>query len=296
LRKAGFILIGNRAQLDLDKPAFDKAIQTFGNELTGADIALFYYAGHGVQVRNVNYLVPVSANPVKEADVDFQMVDVSLILRQMEGSGTKLNLVILDACRNKPFGGRGLRGTESGLAQIRAPEGTLLSYATQPGNVALDDTGNNSPYSAALAQTMLKPGLDIFQTFNQVGLQVKRATGGSQQPWVSSSPIDGSFYFMGQTLSEPAAAAPQASPTPNTAALAPATRPAAAASSLAQRATAFVIEDMNQSQGSTADFLNYARKALDDRIDYYGKSTIRAEVLKDKERYLRVGLFEPIGF
>ena len=143
---------------------------------------------------------------------------------------------------------------------------------------------------------MLKPGLDIFQTFNQVGLQVKRATGGSQQPWVSSSPIDGSFYFMGQTLSEPAAAAPQASPTPNTAALAPATRPAAAASSLAQRATAFVIEDMNQSQGSTADFLNYARKALDDRIDYYGKSTIRAEVLKDKERYLRVGLFEPIGF
>ena len=86
------------------------------------------------------------------------------------------------------------------------------------------------------------------------------------------------------------------SDTPNTAALAPATRPAAAASSLAQRATAFVIEDMNQSQGSTADFLNYARKALDDRIDYYGKSTIRAEVLKDKERYLRVGLFEPIGF
>ena len=240
-----------------------------------------------MQVRNVNYLVPVSANPVKEADVDFQMVDVSLILRQMEGSGTKLNLVILDACRNNPFGGRGLRGTESGLAQIRAPEGTLLSYATQPGNVALDGTGNNSPYSAALAQTMLKPGLDIFQTFNQVGLQVKRATGGSQQPWVSSSPIDGSFYFMGQTLSEPAAAAPQAPPTPNSAALAPSTRPAAAASSLAQRATAFVIEDMNQSQRSTADFLNYARKALDDRIDYYGKSTIRAEVLKDKERYVK---------
>ena len=287
LRKAGFTLIGNRAQLDLDKPNFDKAIQTFGNELTGADVALFYYAGHGVQIRNVNYLVPVSANPVKEADVDFQMVDVGLILRQMEGSGTKLNLVILDACRNNPFGGRGLRGTESGLAQIRAPEGTLLSYATQPGNVALDGTGNNSPYSAALAQTMLKPGLDIFQTFNQVGLQVKRATGGSQQPWVSSSPIDGSFYFTGQTPNEPVTAAPQTAPTPNSAALATPTRPAVAAPSLAQRATAFVIEDMNQSQGSTADFLNYARKALDDRIDYYGKSTVRAEVLKDKERYVK---------
>lgn len=289
LRKVGFTLIGSRAQLDLDKPTFDKAIQTFGNELIGADVALFYYAGHGVQIRSVNYLVPVSANPVREADVDFQMVDVNLILRQMEGSGTKLNLVILDACRNNPFGGRGLRGTESGLAQIRAPEGTLLSYATQPGNVALDGTGNNSPYSAALAQTMLKPGLDIFQTFNQVGVQVKRATGGSQQPWVSSSPIDGSFYFMGQTLKEPATAAPQTSPTPNSnsAALAPQTRPAAATPSLAQRALAFVIDDMTQSQGSTTDFLNYARKALDDRIDYYGKSTIRAEVLKDKERYVK---------
>src|SRR5690242_8454969 len=79
LQKAGFTLVGNRAQLDLDKPAFDKAVQSFGNELMGADVALFYYAGHGVQIRNVNYLVPVSANPVKEADVDFQMVDVGLI-------------------------------------------------------------------------------------------------------------------------------------------------------------------------------------------------------------------------
>jgi uncharacterized caspase-like protein len=287
LRKVGFVLIGNRAQLDLDKASFDKAIQTFGNELTGADVALFYYAGHGVQIRNVNYLVPVSANPVKEADVDFQMVDVTLILRQMEGSGTKLNLVVLDACRNNPFGGRGLRATESGLAQVRAPEGTLLSYATQPGNVALDGTGNNSPYSAALAQTMLKPGLDIFQTFNQVGLQVKRATGGSQQPWVSSSPIDGSFYFVRQTPNEPVTAAPQMSPAPNSPELAAPVRPAAAAPSLAQRATAFVVEDMTQSQGSTTDFLNYARKALYDRVDYYGKSTARAEVLKDKKRYVK---------
>ena len=92
---------------------------------------------------------------------------------------------------------------------------------------------------------------------------------------------------MGQTPNEPVTAAPQTSPTPNSAALAPPTRPAAVAPSLAQRATAFVIEDMTQSQGSTADFLNYARQALDDRIDYYGKSTVRAEVLKDKERYVK---------
>ena len=167
---------------------------------------MFYYAGHGVQVRGSNYLVPVGANPTREADVDFQMVDVNLVLRQMEGAGTKLNLVVLDACRNNPFGGRGLRATDGGLAQMRAPEGTLISFATQPGNVALDGEGN-SPYTKALAATVRRSGLDIFQTFNEVGLAVKRSTGGSQQPWVSSSPIDGSFYFV---AAGPAAAAPSA--------------------------------------------------------------------------------------
>ena len=84
LRKAGFILIGNRAQLDLDKPRLRQGDPDIRQRAYRSDIAPFYYAGHGVQVRNVNYLVPVSANPVKEADVDFQMVDVSLILRRYE--------------------------------------------------------------------------------------------------------------------------------------------------------------------------------------------------------------------
>lgn len=82
---------------------------------------MFYYAGHGVQVRGSNYLVPVGANPTREADVDFQMVDVNVVLRQMEGSRTRLNLVVLDACRNNPFGSRGLRTSDGGLAQMRAP-------------------------------------------------------------------------------------------------------------------------------------------------------------------------------
>jgi carboxyl-terminal processing protease len=194
LAQLGFTLIGDGAQLDLDKTGLDVAIQRFGAAVQGADVAMFYYAGHGVQVRGSNYLVPVGANPTREADVDFQMVDLNLVLRQMEAAGTKLNLVVLDACRNNPFGGRGLRAADGGLAQMRAPEGTLISFATQPGNVALDGEGN-SPYTKALAATIRKPGLDIFQTFNEVGLAVKRSTGGSQQPWVSSSPIDGNFYF-----------------------------------------------------------------------------------------------------
>ncbi len=202
LSSLGFTLVGGRAQLDLDKMALDNAVQNFGRQVQGADVALFYYAGHGVQVTGSNYLVPVGANPTREADVDFQMVDVNLVLRQMQGSGTRLNMVILDACRNNPFGARGLRSSEGGLAQMRAPEGTLISYATQPGSVALDGRDGHSPYTKALATTIKQPGLDIFQTFNQVGLTVKRETGGAQQPWVSSSPIDGIFHFV-----PPAAAA-----------------------------------------------------------------------------------------
>ncbi len=102
--------------------------------------------------------MPVSANPTREADVDFQMVDVNLVLRQMQGSGTRLNMVILDACRNNPFGARGLRASDGGLAQMRAPEGTLISYATQPGNVAQDGSDGHSPYTKALAATIKQAG------------------------------------------------------------------------------------------------------------------------------------------
>jgi uncharacterized caspase-like protein len=211
LKDLGFSLTGGSAQLNLTKPALDDAVQEFGRQVQGADVALFYYAGHGVQVRGSNFLVPVNANPTREADVDFQMVDVNVVLNQMQASGTRLNMIILDACRNNPFGGRGLRSSAGGLAQIRAPDGTLISYATQPGNVAQDGSDGHSPYTRALAATMKRPGLDVFQTFNEVGLSVKRTTGGAQQPWVSSSPIDGSFYFTGPP-SAMSAATPRAPP------------------------------------------------------------------------------------
>jgi hypothetical protein len=205
LRGLGFTLVGGSAQIDLDKAALDAAVRRFGSDLQGADVGLFYYAGHGVQVRGSNYLVPINANPTREADVDFELADVAMLLRQMEASGTRLNLVVLDACRNDPFGGRGLRDAAAGLAQMRAPEGTLISFATQPGNVAQDGRDGNSPFTKAFAQTIRKPGLGIFDAVNEVGLAVKRATGGQQQPWFSTSPIDGGFYFAGpaQQLTQP---------------------------------------------------------------------------------------------
>jgi hypothetical protein len=202
LADLGFRLIGNGPQLNLDKAKFEQVVQDFGKEIQGVDVALFYYAGHGVQVRGANFLVPVGANPTREVDVDFQMLDVNLVLRQIEYGRARLNLLILDACRNNPFGGRGLRATNSGLAQMQAPEGTLISFATQPGNIAQDGTDGNSPFSKALAQTIRAPGLDIFRAFNEVGLVVARVTGGEQQPWVSLSPIKGDFYFAGPPKKE----------------------------------------------------------------------------------------------
>jgi hypothetical protein len=257
LRGLGFALIGDAAQIDLDKAGFDDVLQKFGNLLIGADVALFYYAGHGVQLRGNNYLVPVNANPAREADVLFQMVDTSLVLAAMEGSGTKLNLVILDACRNNPFGGRGLRATGGGLAQMQAPEGTLISYATQPGNVALDGAGGNSPYTKALAATIRRAGLDVFQTFNDVGLAVQQATRGAQQPWVSSSPIAGSFYFAG-----PPAGGQTTAPPP--AVVATASEEAARAWSVIQNTTSVaVIEDFIRQFGNTA-YGSMARARLDE--------------------------------
>jgi TPR repeat protein len=212
LKKSGFALVGGGAQLDLDKAGFDRLVQEFGKQIQGADVALFYYAGHGMQVDNTNWLVPVDANPTRQQDLDFQMINAEIVLKQMDGANTRLNVLILDACRNNPFANLGTRGVASGLAQMKAPDGTMISFATQPGNVAVDGAGADGPYASALADAIRKPGLDIFHLFNQVGLSVKQATQGSQQPWVSSSPIDGEFYFSSTEAAADDAAVPTIEP------------------------------------------------------------------------------------
>ncbi|WP_247894457.1 caspase family protein [Azospirillum sp. B510] len=199
LRTAGFELIGGGPQLDLDRAGTERAIRSFGAKLAGADVGLFFYAGHGMQARGTNYLLPVSANLEKEADVRYELVDIASVLDEMALAESRLNIVILDACRNNPFGGRGLRAASPGLAQMQAPAGTIIAYATQPGAVAADGAGANSPYTEALSKAMLKPGENVFDVFNDVGITVKRGSGGVQQPWVSASPIEGRFYFLGPT-------------------------------------------------------------------------------------------------
>jgi hypothetical protein len=199
LKSVGFELIGGKAQTDLDHAGFERAVREFAAALADGGVGLFYYAGHGVQAQGANYLVPVGANPATAADIDFQLVDANTVLKAMAAGRSGLNIVILDACRNNPFGTSKLRDIGHGLAIMQAPRGTVISYATQPGNVALDGDAGHSPYTTALAETIRKPGLPLFQVFNEVALSVDRATSGNQQPWMAASPLEGNFVFVTKT-------------------------------------------------------------------------------------------------
>ncbi|QPF83496.1 caspase family protein [Bradyrhizobium genosp. L] len=203
LTSLGFFVVGGGALVDLTKGGFDEALTAFSRELAGADVALFYYAGHGVETHGLNYLVPVDAHPADEGDVFMQGVGMAGVLAQMEKSGAKINLVLLDACRNNPFRGHGVRSKTGGLAQMQAPPGTLISFSTQPRSVALDGHHGHSPYTRAVAAIIRHQGYGLFRTFNEIGLAVERETHGRQLPWLASSPIAARFYFAGQS---PAAA------------------------------------------------------------------------------------------
>jgi hypothetical protein len=223
LQSLGFTLIGDGAQTDVDKLNFERLIRRFGRDLAGGGVGLFYYAGHGLQLQGTNYLVPVDADVNSVADADYELIDAGLVLKQMDAAGSKLNMMVLDACRNNPFGGRGLRDAGSGLAVMRAPRGTIISYATQPGNVARDGNDGHSPYTKALAEALQKPGTRVLEVFNDVGLAVDKVTKGEQQPWVATSPIDGDFYFASAMATGDAGAAAPVADTP------PAASPAKAA-------------------------------------------------------------------
>ena len=190
LKKLGFsVTLNKNASLQ----QMEEAIEAFGNRLKRGGVGLFYYAGHGVQVNGTNYLLPIGAKINKEADVKYQAVDANKILDEMATANNGLNIVMLDACRDNPYG-RSFRNASRGLAIVSsAPSGTFISYSTSPGNVARDGDGRNSPYTQALLENMDKPGLSINNIFMQVRSKMKRETG--QIPWELSS-LEGDFYFV----------------------------------------------------------------------------------------------------
>jgi uncharacterized caspase-like protein len=171
--------------IDLDKRSMDRTIHDFAKALTGARVGLFFYAGHGIQVSGQNYLVPVDAKLDSRASLDFETVRIDLIHRIMEQEA-RTNIIFLDACRNNPLSrnlarAMGTRSTaiSQGLASIESGEGTLISFSTQPGNVALDGTGRNSPYTAALVKHIRTPGSDLPSILINVRNDVIRAAAGA---------------------------------------------------------------------------------------------------------------------
>ena len=171
----------SRARISTGR-GMDNAIREFGRKLERAELALFFYAGHGLQVGGKNYLVPVDAKLERPGDLALDAVDIGVVLAQMEAE-KRVNLIFLDACRDNPLARSlsGASGTRSasvgnGLAPVQGAIGTLISYATQPDNVALDGQGRNSPFTAALVRHIASPGLDIGAVMRRVRAEVIAAT------------------------------------------------------------------------------------------------------------------------
>jgi formylglycine-generating enzyme required for sulfatase activity len=180
------------------------AVFTFGEQLKGGGVGLFYYAGHGLQVKGENYLIPVDANIRREDDIKRKTINAGDILDKMDEAKSHLNLVFLDACRNNPFP-RSVRAVSRGLASMSAPTGTLLVFATNPDNTAEDGTGRNGTYTKHLLQYITQPDLEVGMLLRRVRTAVREETGGKQVPWETGS-IEGEFYFNGVSGAPPAEA------------------------------------------------------------------------------------------
>jgi hypothetical protein len=190
LKLSGFSVIdlrnGNLAQMR-------QSVRQFGDQLLHSDVGLVYYAGHAVEVRGRNYFIPVNADVQREDEIADQGLDAGLILEKMSSARKGVNILIVDACRDDPFG-RGFRSTSSGLALMEAPQGTLIAYATSPGKVAADGEGRNSPYTKHLLSAMQVPNRPVEQVFKAVRRSVQIETKNLQTPWENTS-LSGDFYF-----------------------------------------------------------------------------------------------------
>lgn len=192
LKQTGFSV---DLQLDAKKGAMESAIRGFAGSLGKQPaVGLFYFAGHGLQLNWRNFLVPVDAALKTADDVPKQAVDIAALLEGLTQARNPMNIIILDACRDNPFES-GVKTTGKGLSQMDAPIGTLLAYATAPGNTASDGSGANGLYTENLLREMKKPEAKIEDIFKRVRLNVRRASAGTQVPWESTS-LEDDFYFV----------------------------------------------------------------------------------------------------
>ena len=194
LRKLNFEVIERQ---NVTRETFALGVREFGDKLKGATVGLFYFAGHGLQVRGRNFLVPVDADIAREDEVPYRSLDVNEVLDKMDSARTPINLVLLDACRNNPFA-RSFKLSQVGLAQMDAPSGTLIGFATAPGSVAQDGEGDNGLYTSALLRHITVAALPVEQMLKRVRVDVVRASNNNQVPWESSS-LNRDFAFARTT-------------------------------------------------------------------------------------------------
>ncbi|NQZ76548.1 MAG: caspase family protein [Ekhidna sp.] len=193
LADQGFDVI---TKYDLDRAGMIKSLREFQKEVTvRKGIALFYYSGHGLQFDGDNYLVPIDADVQNEFEIESECLKSSRILRMLEFMDNPLNIVILDACRNNPFGSS-YRSTTQGLAQPTvAPTGSIIAFSTAPSKVASDGEGSNGLYTQELVKAISTPNLSIEEVFKQTRRNVASISSGKQVPWENSSLL-GDFYFI----------------------------------------------------------------------------------------------------
>lgn len=183
LKELGF---ATELVLDVDQVAMKKAIRGFNDAMKNADVRVFYYAGHGVSVEGENYMIPLAAEISNESHVQYEAIRTSLVLDSMEKSPTGANILILDACRDNPLP-RSTRSSSGGLTKMSAPVGSLILYATAPGEVALDGNGRNGTFTKHLLRSLAAPGVHIEDLALDVRVAVMGETGNAQVPWSESS-------------------------------------------------------------------------------------------------------------
>lgn len=190
LQAAGFDVT---LKTDVDQRTMDEAIAAFGDVLKAkGGVGLFYFSGHGVAIGEDNFILPVGEALTREDDVKYKAVNAGRVIDAM--AGNELNIVILDSCRNNPLTASG-RSVSRGLARVDGGSGLFVSFATSPGEVALDGDGRNSPYTKHLVAAIGTPGLSLEETFKRTLKGVYQETDKKQVPWISSS-FFGDFYFL----------------------------------------------------------------------------------------------------
>jgi uncharacterized caspase-like protein len=193
LRACGFeVLTGE----DRTQRQMKELIRQFGQKLRQGVVGVFYFAGHGIQANGRNYLIPIGATINAAAEIEYEAVEAGFVLAQMEEAHTRLNVVILDACRNNPYA-RGFRTDTRGLASVRnAPSGTLIAYATAADDVAADGGGRNGLYTGELLTNLKQPGLTLEKVFRRTRTNVRSKSGGKQVPYEYTSVEGEDFYFI----------------------------------------------------------------------------------------------------